>query len=464
MRGIYLTTHSFSERKIREVRHYTQYADINAAVMHVKDPHGFLYWQSQHPVALAMGAVKGRGRLEKAVSALKSHGVWTIAKLDLFQDTLLAQQHPDMAVLDTETDAPWRNKNELCWTNPYNLRVWEYNIALAKELVALGFDEIQFDYIRFPSDGDLKRIKYRKGLGAQSKVKTIGTFLKTAKEALHPLGATISVDLFGLVAWKKDDFGVGQRIEEIAPHVDAICPMLYPSHFPKGFLGKDNPGAFPKEIMSKSVQRLLARTSTPIRPWIQGFWYTPEEIVAQIEGVMQAGVKEWLVWNPASNYERMYAACALRSEHPLPPVSLYSALDQLVQGPVRIVRGLAHKVHYTDYEAGYTIVRLEAPLNGKVSPYGTPGALLNTVDEAVMDRILAKRAIEISPTASPTTKVPLLVQLLCSDLDVSARGMSTQPIYIDWQTGCRFTSQVPAACLASMQAAATASRQAAVPH
>ena len=152
----------------------------------------------------------------------------------------------------------------------------------------MGFDEIQFDYIRFPSDGDLTVVHYPEKPENRSRTACIGKFLETAHAELGPKGIILSVDLFGLVAWKTTDFGVGQLIEAIAPHVDVICPMLYPSHFPPGFLGKSNPGDFPFEIMSLSMQRIKRRTDKRIRPWIQSFWYAPDDINAQIDRLSEA--------------------------------------------------------------------------------------------------------------------------------------------------------------------------------
>jgi hypothetical protein len=150
VRGVYLAPYNFGERKIEETVHYAKLAGLNAAVLHVKDPHGELHWDSQNAIAKAIGAVKAESSLPIAVRVLKANGIWVVAKQDVFQDSALASGHPEMAVLDSGTGKPWQNKNKLGWVNPYDKRVWEYNIELSKELVALGFDEIQYDYIRFP--------------------------------------------------------------------------------------------------------------------------------------------------------------------------------------------------------------------------------------------------------------------------------------------------------------------------
>ena len=201
LRGVYLNSAGFYERKITETLHYAKEAGLNAVVMHVKDPYGHLYWEAQNAVAREIKASKGDKQLRAAVHRFNDAGLWTIAKLDLLQATLLATHRPEWAIQDSVTGKPWHNRQKLAWGNPHDERVWDYNLALARELLALGFDEIQFDYIRFPSDGDLTRVKYPKVLKDKDRLQVIGAFLEKANRELKPLGATISVDLFGFVAW-----------------------------------------------------------------------------------------------------------------------------------------------------------------------------------------------------------------------------------------------------------------------
>lgn len=443
IRGVYLTSISFDERRTTETIQYAAHTGMNAVVLHVKDPFGHVFWKSENPVAKEIGAVQGKGQLERAVQSYNEAGMWTIAKLDVFQDTLLAEKRPQWAVQDGGTGKPWRDRKKLAWSNPYEREVWDYVIALAGELMGLGFDEIQFDYVRFPSDGDMKRITYPVVLDGLSKTETIGAFLEAANAVLKPLGATISVDLFGFVAWKKDDFGVGQRLEEIAPHVDAICPMFYPSHFPPGFLGKDDPGKYPREIMESSMRRYFERTDVAVRPWLQGFWYTPDDIIAQMEAVEASGVQSWLIWNPASNYEVTYEAFAKRLGRPIPEPKLYPELAELEPLERRELQGAERVVHFTDYGLGYTMLRLETVRKEGVPAYTTPTALIRTLDEAVMDLILAKRGVEAPRRAGKGQKAERLVTLMCRDLNVSANRMSTKPIYVHWRGDCRFSGEAP---------------------
>ena len=441
--ALYLPSHCFTERKIDEFAHYAKLAAINAAVLHVKDPHGRIRWKSNNLQAIEIGAVASNGLLERALRQLKAQGFWTVAKLDVFVDHQLVTKRPDMGIIDIRSKTPWSDKKGLYWANPFNQKVWEYNLALCKELVMLGFDEIQFDYIRFPSDGDLSAIEYPLDTGQLNKAQCIGKFLESAHAELKPTGATISVDLFGMVAWKTVDFGVGQLIETIAPHVDVICPMLYPSHFPSGFLGKKNPGQYPQEIMELSMKRMKSRTGKIIRPWVQGFWYKPGDINAQLDGIAVAGTTGWSVWNPSGNYSTTYKALALRLNQTFPAPQFYPSVAELNQNDERIIPGHHRIVNFTNYTLGYSIVSLEESKNGGKGAYSTLIQVLETLDEGIMDRILATREIPFSRQTCKYNKKVRLAELLCSDLQLDPRRLRPKTIYIDWQNGCRFSDEIP---------------------
>jgi hypothetical protein len=454
--ALYLPAHSFSERKINEFIHYAKLSGINAAVLHVKDPHGWIRWNSGNVLAKEIGAVASYGRVEPALKQLKAQGFWTIAKLDVFVDHRLVIQRPEMGAVDVLTDEPWVDKKGLGWADPYNQKVWEYNIALARELVELGFDEIQFDYIRFPSDGNISNLSYPSKPGHLSKTECIGRFLESAYRTLHPLGVTISVDLFGMVAWKTVDFGVGQLIESIAPHVDVICPMLYPSHFSPGFLGQQNPGDYPLEIMELSLKRIQKRTDKTIRPWIQGFWYSPAEINAQLNGLANAKTASWSVWNPSGNYSPTYAALAARLNQTFPEPQFYPSLAEIGQRDQHIILGRARVVNLTNFKQGYSIISLEASGNKNRPAYTTLIQVLETLDEGIMDKILATRQIPFTRKTGKYSKKLQLAGLLCRDLQIDPRVLRPKPIYIDWQNGCRFSRTIPHQPLIDYQAAGKA--------
>jgi len=443
IKAIYLPSHCFTDRKISEFTHYARLAGLNAIVLHVKDPYGLIRWKSNNQLAKEMGAIASNGLVEHALRRLKEQGFWCIAKLDVFVDHRLVYNHPFMGILDIRTGGPWNDKNGLYWANPFNRKVWEYNIALCQELVDLGFDEIQFDYIRFPSDGDLSVTNYPLKPDNLTRTECIGKFLETAYKKLKPTGISISVDLFGLVAWKTEDFGVGQKIEAIAPNADVICPMFYPSHFPKGFLGQQNPGRIPLEIMKLSAKRMQKRTSKQIRPWIQGFWYTPEDINAQIDGLSQAHTNSWSVWNPSGNYSATYAAIATRLNQVFPEPQFYPSVTEICQNDERVIPGKSRIVNLTNYKQGYTIISLEESAKGVGKSYSTLIQVFGTLDEGIMDRILTAREIPLSRLTGKYTKKLRLTDLLRRDLQINPRVLRPRPIYIDWQNGCVFSHVIP---------------------
>lgn len=456
LKAIYLPSHCFTERKITEFNHYAGLTGLNAVVLHVKDPRGTIRWKSENELAQSIGAVASYGLVEHTLRQLKAQGFWCIAKLDVFVDHRLVSHDPYLGILDIRTGGPWADKNGLYWANPFNQKVWEYNISLCDELIDLGFDEIQFDYIRFPSDGDLSVLNYPVMDTTVSRTRCIGKFLETAYTRLKPRGVVISVDLFGLVAWKSEDFGVGQKIEAIGPHVDVICPMFYPSHFPRGFLGKQNPAEFPLEIMELSMKRIKKRTNKKVRPWIQGFWYTPDDINAQIDGVMLAENKSWSVWNPTGNYAATYGAIGERSNKIFPEPKFYPSLAEIGEKAARIIPGNSRIVNLTNYRQGYTIISLDGAKGGSPQSYSTLIQVLETIDEGIMDRILTTRDIPFSRLTGKYKKKLHLADLLCRDLQIEARVLRPKPIYVDWQNDCRFTSTIPPNPLSNYRVASEA--------
>ncbi len=448
--AVYVPPHKITERTFDEIVHYAAQTPVNAVVLHVKTPRGRLMWPSTCPLAMDVGAGGNYRHLKRHVARLKNDGIRTIAKLDVFADHRLAAAHPELSLLTDQSGTPWSDANGLHWTNAGDSRVWEYNIALARELVLMGFEEIQFDYVRFPSDGDLSAIRAPALRPGVSKADCIAGFLAQAQDALKPLGADLSADVFGLTAWKTDDFGIGQVLEKMAPHLDVICPMFYPSHFPAGFLGKASPGDFPELIMETSMRSMMKRTATPIRPWIQGFWYRPHQIAAQIDGVANASsAGSWSIWSPTGRYDLSYQALAMRSGTALTRPQFYPTAEALMHLDDRSVRGYRTVVNFTDFKKGYSILSLEAPQKGETVRYASPAAVLATLDEGIMDRILQRRAISCGPDAEPYVKKRLLSELLCRDLATDPRRMRPEPIYIDWADACVFsTTAIPPTRLA----------------
>ena len=447
LQGVYFPSSCLTGRSFEAIVHYMQSAGLDLAVLHAKDPLGRLYWRSGNPIARDMGASSGRASIETAVSALRKKGIWTAAKVDVFQDSLLVKHFPEMGVMDSETGGLWADHKGLHWANPFDRRVWEYTVDLCLELLDHGVDEIQFDYVRFPSDGNMSTLEYPIVLEGTSPAECIGEFLAYARSRLKPGGAIISVDLFGMTAWKTGDFGVGQVLERIAPHVDVICPMLYPSHFPLNFLDLEDPGRYPYRVMMSSLEAMKKRTDKDIRPWLQGFWYTPDEIDAQLRGVEESGIQAWTVWHPSGKYGETFRALEMRMGASFPEPVIYPPLADLRGRADLIMTGRSEIINLTCYRDGYTILSLDESREVKYA-YATLMGVVSTLDESIVDRILAVHGITLSTWANRYTKDKHIVELIVADLDLDPRRMRAEPIFVDWDGAAVFSRSVPPAALA----------------
>ncbi len=441
--GVYFPSACLFGRSFEGIVHYMEAAGLNLAVLHAKDPFGRLFWESNSTLAKEMGASSSHAPLEAAIQILKRKGIWTAVKIDVFQDSLLVKNHPEMGIKDSVIGKLWADRKGLHWANPYDQRVWDYTVTLCLELIDLGIDEIQFDYIRFPSDGDLSTIEYPIKLESTSPQECIGKFLSYAHLKLKPSGITISVDLFGMTAWKTDDFGVGQVLEQITPHVDVVCPMFYPSHYPENFLKLKNPGQYPYKIMTSSLEEMKKRTDKEIRPWIQGFWYSPDEIDAQLTGVSDNSIQSWTVWNPSGRYAETFEALAARAGSSFPEPEFYPPLENLRQRDDLVLMGMSKIINQTSYREGYSILSLDASANGEKNDHATLTGVASTLDEGVMDQILKGRGIDVSQWTNRRTKITQITKLIIQDLSVDPCRMRPVPFYIDWDNGCFFTRSVP---------------------
>jgi hypothetical protein len=289
----------------------------------------------------------------------------------------------------------------------------------------------------------MANIEYPIVIKGISKDECIGKFLAFANSKLKPTGVTISVDLFGMTAWKTKDFGVGQVLEQIAPHVDVICPMFYPSHFPENFLNLKNPGQYPYRIMKSSIQEMKKRTDKEIRPWIQGFWYTPEEIDAQLRGVAECEGQDWTVWNPSGRYAETFNALAAKTGTTFPEPEFYPPLEDLKDRIDLIMPGRAKIINHTCYREGYSILSLDDSVIDEKHKYTTISGVVSTLDESIIDRILTGRKLDFNLWTSLRTKIMHLTTLIIQDLDIDPLRMNPSPIYIDWDAGCIFTKSIP---------------------
>jgi hypothetical protein len=316
IRAAYLTYYGFTDKGIRNrVLELVGRTELNAIVVDVKGDRGWIVYPTEVPLAVEIGAQGPATKkdFDAVMADLKARGVYTIARIVTFKDNVLATHRPDLAIIDTRTGKPWTDREHLAWVDPFREEVWRYNIAIAQEAVRRGFDEVQFDYVRFPTDGKLGAARYAKPNNHETRLPTITAFLDRARREIGPLGAFVSADVFGYTAFNENDTDIGQRIEELAPHVDYLCPMVYPSGYQFGIPGYRNPVAHPYEVVFQSVKLIRKRSSgvaVRVRPWLQDFRdyafgrkiYGAAEVRAQIKAADEAGGTGFMLWNPKNTY------------------------------------------------------------------------------------------------------------------------------------------------------------------
>lgn len=320
VRGIYVTIYSAGGKRIDDLIEMTKRSGINTFVIDVKDDRGYMLFKTEaaekfSPKANEQATVKD---IKALMEKLKDNNIYTIARIVSFKDPTYTAENADKAIIYKDTGKPFTNNDGLIWASPHDRNLWEYNMEVSKEAIDAGFNEIQFDYVRFPaSDGGKldKHLDYRNENG-ESKPATIQNYLKYAREQLSPKKAYISADVYGLVGSVEDDMSLGQYWEAISNTVDYICPMMYPSHYANNTYGIPIPDANPYGTIFYSARDSVTKNKnlkTPaiIRPWIQDFtapWvrgyikYGEKQVSEQIKALEENGVDEFMLWNPSNRY------------------------------------------------------------------------------------------------------------------------------------------------------------------
>jgi len=303
--------------------------ELNAVVIDVKGDYGLLSYHSNVPLAEQIGANAAPtiDDVDGLLQTLHQHGAYAIARIVVFKDNVLARNGSraglDVAVHDRRTGGVWADAEDLAWVDPFQQVAWDYNTALAREAIERGFDEVQFDYIRFATDpspdSSVDDIQYSQPLTEQNRVSALKSFLSQAHAAVNGAGGFLSIDTFGYTTWWENDGGIGQDLEILADDIDYYSPMVYPSTFSAGI-----PGAIPyPEVVSrpydtvyqslKHVQEKLAGKRVVIRPWLQYFddypWatsirYDAPQIEAQKKAVVDSNSLGWMMWNAGSLFRR----------------------------------------------------------------------------------------------------------------------------------------------------------------
>jgi len=312
VKGIHLTSWISGSKKARKrIDSLLKDTELNTVVIDIKEIQGEVYIPGVS-VAEELGLyVKAIPDLKDYLAQLKKDGVYIIARMVVFKDNGFAKKKPSLAVKNSEGSI-WEDRKKNSWTDPYNSKVWDYNLDIAARAVELGFDEIQFDYIRFPSDGNIKQCRYSyEEHNSSSAARALSAFLSEASKRLKPMGANLSIDLFGLTPSVNHGMGIGQKITEMTHHVDFVSPMVYPSHYAKGEYGIEEPNKYPYPVVFRTMSDAKKRFNGEVqklRPYLQDFSlgvkYGPKEVRAQILACENLGIKEWLLWNPSCIYTK----------------------------------------------------------------------------------------------------------------------------------------------------------------
>ena len=311
IKGVYLNgTAAGMDDVVNNVIRLIDDTELNAVVVDIKD--GVIYYDSQIEFFQKANAVRPTYDAKALLEKFHEHGIYVIARDVAFKDPLVAAAYPKLAVTDETTGKLWTGWSGEPWVNPLEKGLYQPNVDLAAEAGGLGFDEIQYDYIRFP-DGDLKGADFGPNYNDMNKrIAALTTILKMTHTALRPLGVKLSADVFGWMLLVDDDQGIGQRFPDIAAVVDYISPMVYPSHFPTGSLAVDGaPNNHPYETIEISMglgMQKIPGMELKMRPWLQDFTlpdmkvYTAEDIRAEIDAAEDTGSGGWLVWNVDADY------------------------------------------------------------------------------------------------------------------------------------------------------------------
>ena len=325
VRAIYLTgTTAGSAKGIQLIRHWHE-AGGNAVVFDIKDSDGTINVPFDHPLARKIKNYP-ISNLPKFVRFMHSLELHVIARQALFRDDNIAKNHSALAVQSRSLKGPWRENGKLVWADTSNPQVQDYNLALAKYVAQSGVDEVQFDYVRFPAEGNQADAQFFFQKDPKlHRDDVIANFLDRAYTELHPMGVLLSLDVFGIMAWQRnvDLKHTGQDIVKMAKHCDILSPMIYPSHF----FGMDNyklPGDAPEHFISISMDRFVKITDgsgVTLRPWLQAFrWrtktYSPKYILAQVSTSKQHGGDGFLFWNAGNDYSKPFAAMPVMMADP----------------------------------------------------------------------------------------------------------------------------------------------------
>lgn len=319
VKALYMTARVGASPRWREkLTSFIEERETNAMVIDIRDISGRTFFELYDADGVLFGGVTNRyGDIRALIADLNARGIYTIGRICVFKDRFLAERHPEWTVRRKSDGSVWRDDIGDAWLDPGAVAVWERAAETALAAHAAGFDEINFDYIRYPTDGDMADAAYPLS-GPRSRVDVMREGFMLLDRRVRDTGIVTSIDVFGTVMTEPNDAGIGQYLEDLAEYFDYVCPMTYPSHYPEGYLGLESPldrcyGTV-KHSLDLGIQRLVAKGMEPgkLRPWLQDFDYPhPYDLSmvrAQIQATYDAGLDSWMMWNSRSTFtHKLYA-------------------------------------------------------------------------------------------------------------------------------------------------------------
>lgn len=307
IRALHIAFNAFTEPGLwQELLEVAEETVVNAFVVDVKDESGRVFYDTGVELARRVRAVDELYDIDRVIAEMDRRGLYKIARVVTFQDPISAHREPEIAVYDTARDQPFRLGDQF-FLDPTDQDARSYALDLAEEVCLAGFDEIQFDYVRYPDgypDGFPEHVRFDLGGSPDMREAVITGFLQEAADRLHPHGCVVAADIFGFITSARGDGGIGQELGVLSRTIDVISPMLYPSHYSRGWFGldnpNDNPGVVVSEALADGIERLEG--SAVIRPWLQDFYYSPARVREQIDAAEEQALG-WMLWNARSRFQ-----------------------------------------------------------------------------------------------------------------------------------------------------------------
>ena len=318
VKAIYMSQCLASDRSLRaKLVDLVNHTELNTLVIDIKDYGGKISFPTDNPMLKErVSTTCFASDMMEFIDAVHRDGIYVVGRVTVFQDSVMAKEHPELAVkFNTDRNKNWTDRKGINYIDPGAKGMWDYIIELSRESYRIGFDEINFDYVRFPSDGDMTNIYYPTSeavveadpVGGKSAV--LRSFFSYLSRELKKEPIIISADLFGMTTTNNDDLNIGQVLEDALANFDYVSPMVYPSHYPANFLGFANPATKQYEVVKYSMDSAVRRASTTpfkLRPWLQDFslgaTYTPDMVRTQMQAVYDSGLNSWMLWNASNRY------------------------------------------------------------------------------------------------------------------------------------------------------------------